>query len=279
MVCWEFPEVVQGFDNSRVTGRADLPPLYWFYRSYGPFKEAASIGCGTGILEHSLVEVEHFDGPILGLDISPRSVEKARENCAGHMNIRFEVADLNTHVWPAAAYDVVFAHGALHHIEKLDWALGQIARSMKPDGLLYVNDYVGPQQFQWSDVQLRLANQLMTNVPVQWVRNPRIQRCDPSELARRDPSEACQSHFIEETIRAHFEIVERRSRGGSLLAPIFGGGGLRESMLHSADGIACLRKLCELEAQLFDQGIIPTNHVVIVAKARLARPSAEFTVE
>jgi|SRR5271166_6072608 len=277
MVCWEFPDVVKSFDNRRVTGGQDLPLLYWFYRKYGPFKEAASIGCGTGILERCLVEVEHFDGQILGLDISPRSLEQARAACAGHKNVRFEVADLNTRIWPTAAYDVVFAHGALHHIEKLDWVLGQIACSLKPNGLLYVNDYVGPQRFQWSDAQLRLANQLLANVPAQWVNNPRIERCDPLELARRDPSEACQSHFIEDTIRSHFEIIERRPRGGTLLAPIFGGGGLRESILHSASGIACLLKLCETEARLFDQGVIVTNHVVIVAKARLPRPGAEFS--
>jgi SAM-dependent methyltransferase len=277
MVCWEFPEVVRSFDNRRVTGGEDIPALCWFYRAYGPFKEAASIGCGTGILERCLVEAEHFDGQILGLDISPRSLEQARTDCAGYKNVRFEVADLNTLIWPTAAYDVVFAHGALHHLEKLDWVLGQIAGALKPNGLLYVNDYVGPQRFQWSEAQLRLANQLLANVPVQWVSNSPVVRCDPLELERRDPSEACQSHFIEDIIRAHFEIIERRPRGGALLAPIFGGGGLRESILHSSSGVACLLNMCETEARLSDQGVISANHVVIVAKARRPRPGAEFS--
>jgi ubiquinone/menaquinone biosynthesis C-methylase UbiE len=271
MVCWEFPEVVRSFDNRRVTGGDDIPALCWFYRSYGPFREAASVGCGTGILERCLVEAEHFDGQILGLDISPRSLEQARADCSGYSNVRFEVADLNTLVWPSNVYDVVFAHGALHHIKKIDWLLGQIAYSLKPGGLLYVNDYVGPQRFQWSDSQLRLANDLLAHVPAQWVKNQQVERCDPLELARRDPSEACQSHFIEDTIRAHFQIIERRSRGGTLLAPIFGGGCLRESILHSASGIECLHKLCEAEARLLDEGVIATNHVVIVAKSRLPR--------
>jgi ubiquinone/menaquinone biosynthesis C-methylase UbiE len=278
IVCWEFPEVVKRFDNRRVTGSEDLPALYWFYRKYGPFKEAASIGCGTGIVERCLVESEHFNGQIVGLDISPRSLEQARANCAGYKNVRFEVADLNIHVWPASVYDVVFAHGALHHIEKLDWVLGQIARSLKPNGFLYVNDYVGPQRFQWSDLQLRLANELLANVPAQWVNNPRVERCDPLQLARRDPSEACQSHVIEDTIRAHFRTIERRPRGGGLLAPIFGGSCLRESILENTEGAACIRKLCEVEASLFDQGIIPTNHVVIVAKPRLPHPNAELPI-
>lgn len=269
IVCWEFPEVVWRFENARVTGSTNVFPLAWFYQKYGPFRQAASIGCGTGIVERSLLKDLHYDGRIVGFDISPRSLEQARANCAGYENVRFEVADLNTHVWPTSSYDVVFAHGALHHIEKLDWVLLQIARSLKPKGFLYVNDYVGPQRFQWSDVQLRLANELLAKVPAQWVRNLRVERCDPLQLGRKDPSEACQSHFIEDTIRAHFEIVERRPRGGSLLAPIFGGSGLRESILESTEGRACIRKLCEAEATLLDQGVIPPNHVVIVATPRL----------
>jgi hypothetical protein len=54
--------------------------------------------------------------------------------------------------------------------------------------------------------------------------------------------------------------------------PIFGGGGLRESILETAHGLKCIRKLCEAEASLFDQGIIATNHLVIVAKPRPLHP-------
>ena len=34
--------------------------------------------------------------------------------------------------WPPAVYDAVFAHGGLHHIEKVDFCIGQIANGLEP---------------------------------------------------------------------------------------------------------------------------------------------------
>ncbi len=265
---WEANEPVTHHQNIRVTGNRDMTALEWFCRKYGPFEDVANIGTGTGILESALCSLPDFHGQVVGYDISPHSLEVARRNCGAFPNARFETADLNRKVWEPDRFDVVMAHGALHHIEALDWCLGQIYLSLRPSGLLYVNDYVGPKRFQWSDVQMRLANELLETVPSKWLVRKEVMRCDPEQLRRKDPSEAVCSHFIEETIRAHFQLVERIQRGGTLLAPIFGSGCLDRSILDSPEGVHCITELAEKESRLIDEGIVPSDHVVIVARKR-----------
>lgn len=265
---WEANEPIMAHQNVRVSGDKQVTALNWFWRKYGPFQDVANLGTGTGILEHALCSLPDFKGRVIGYDISPHSLEIARKNCSAFPNARFEVADLNTKIWDPACFDVVTANGALHHIEALDWCLGQIERSLRPSGLLYVNDYIGPQRFQWSDLQMRVANELLESVPRKWISREKVARCDPDTLIKQDPSEAVCSHFIEDTITFHFQIIERKPRGGTLLAPIFGSGCLDCSILNSPEGLRCLTQLAEREGELIDRGLLPADHVVIVARKR-----------
>jgi SAM-dependent methyltransferase len=265
---WETNLPSQLHQNFRVSGDRNVVAAAWFWKKYGPFISVASIGSGTGILERWLCGLPDFRGTVVGFDISPRSVEVASANCAQFANVKFEVADLNVKEWEAGQFDVVFAHGALHHIESLDWCVGQIRRGLKSAGLLYVNDYVGPQRYQFSDAQMRLANELLERVPPRWRKRDSVVRCDAEQLKRDDPSEAACSHFIEQTVRVHFEVLERRPRGGTLLAPIFGSDCLRPEMPSSEEGIQCIAGLAEEESRLIDTGILPADHVVLVARKR-----------
>jgi len=265
---WEANIPVSYHQNYRVTGQQTLTPLNWFYSKYGPFINAASIGSGTGILEKAICSIEEFDGEIRGYDISPHSIEVAAQNCSEFPNAFFEVRDLNCDTWGKGGFDVIFAHGALHHVEKLDFCLREMFSALSPEGFLYVNDYVGPKRFQWSDVQMRLANEMLKQIPSKWKKKTAVLRCDPEALAALDPSEAVCSHFIVDTINAYFYTIESFPRGGTLLAPIFGSGCLSPSILKSPEGWECLTKMAERESELIDKGILKSDHVVIIAKKR-----------
>jgi SAM-dependent methyltransferase len=267
---WDANPPIMQSQNWKVSGDPYLTHVEWFCRKYGPFQKAASIGSGNGILERTVCSLPNVVGTIVGHDISPRSVELASQSCAEFKNASFVVADLNIYNWPPETFDVIFAHGALHHIEALDWCLRQMCLALTADGILYVNDYVGPAQFQWSDEQMRFADELLKNVPQQWLKSPSVIRCDPDKLRADDPSEAICSNTIEETIAAHFEIIERKLRGGTLLAPIFGSGCLDISILDSVEGLRCLADLAQREDELVFSGAIPSDHVIIVARKKTA---------
>jgi len=266
---WEANQVVQQAQWRLITGDPFLNPVDWFIRKFGPFSAMASICAGSGILERGVANMYLRDGGrIDGYDISPASIEIARQKAKGIRGIYYHVSDANHAKFDPNCFDAVFAHGALHHIKNLDHCLGQIRRGLKPSGYLYVNDYVGPRRFQWTDVQLRLARSLLKAIPTNFLRNTDVVRCDPAALNEMDPSEAVRSDHIMDHIHAHFNVVERCDRGGTLLAPIFGSGCISPMIFESEAGMEIIDGLCRREHEMIKAGIIPSNHVVVVAKPR-----------
>ena len=266
---WEANAAVRRFQWQIVTGNAELNPVTWFMDKYGPFRKLASLCSGTGILErHVAARWLKDGGQITGFDISPHSIELAREAAKGIRGVDYEVRDIDQAAWPNVRYDAVFAHGALHHVSRLDYLLRELRGRLSPRGYLYVNDYVGPARFQWSDLQMRLANALLAEVPAEFVRSRSVVRCNAQALATADPSEAVCSNFILDTVRGHFHIVEKIDRGGTLLAPIFGSGCLDPSIVESGEGLSAINRLCEREYALLREGVIVSDHVVVVARPR-----------
>jgi SAM-dependent methyltransferase len=205
-------------------------------RHYGPFAHVAELGCGDGILVHVLLD----DDPGLTVDADDistaslaRAAERIKTHCGATERCRFLPIDLNRETMPEAIYDAVLTTGTMHHVENFDFGFGNIGRSLRPGGYLWLNDYVGPNRFQWSDTQMRLADELLALVPKAWRRCDKVARCEAGALRATDPSEAGASQHIESALAAHFEIVQKWQRGGTLLAPIFGSGCLDAGIADS----------------------------------------------
>jgi SAM-dependent methyltransferase len=265
---WEASKPVQLHQWEHISGDPNENPVLWFWKKYGPFERSASIACGNGILERFVSEnLLPPGGRITGFDISPESVNLAR-SLSANKAADFAVRDLNYEPWEEGIYNAVFANGALHHVEMLDFCLGQIAKSLGPEGLLFVNDYFGPARFQFSDAQIRLAHELLLCVPDRFRSENLPKCCDPIALSKMDPSEAVNSHQIYETIRCHFDIVERIEMGGTLLAPIFGGGCLDSSISESGEGLEEISMLVEAERKLMNDGLIRSDHLMLICRKR-----------
>ena len=163
----------------------------------------------------------------------------------------------------------------MHHIENLDFCFRNIRRSLKAGGLLWLNDYVGPNRFQWSDTQMRLAHELLAMVPARWRLRDRVTQFDAEGMRNLDPSEAVAPQHIPAALEAHFEIVRSWPRGGTLLAPIFGSGCLDSAMAASEEGAAVLSAMFKAEHDLIEAGVLPCDTRLYVAKAR---PAADALV-
>ena len=74
------------------------------------------IGCGTGTNALWLAQ-QGFD--VLGIDITPLAIEKARAKPA-QPNCRFEVVDFLTAQPPGGPFDVVFDRGCWHVFDEVD---------------------------------------------------------------------------------------------------------------------------------------------------------------
>ncbi|MGH6837544.1 MAG: methyltransferase domain-containing protein [Methylocella sp.] len=275
---WESPASIQHALNKLVTGDISVHPPGWFMRRYGPFAHVAELGCGDGILVHVLLNGDP-GLTVDAYDISKASLARAAERIKTHggatERCRFTPIDLNSESLPEAAYDAVLTTGTMHHVENLDFCFRNIARSLRPGGYLWLNDYVGPNRFQWSNTQMRLADELLALVPKAWRRRDKVARCDARALRARDPSEAVAPRHIEAALTAHFEIVQKWPRGGTLLAPIFGSGCLDPAMADCPEGSAILAAMFEAEHDLIRDGALPSDSYVYIAKPR---PSARGLV-
>lgn len=183
-----------------------------------PLAPALSIGCGAGPLERSLME-EGVAREITGVDLSEPAIEEARKAAAERgMAIAYQNADarafLRAH---PRTFGAVFFHQSLHHFDALDELMALVAGSLREDGLLIVDEYVGPSRDEWSPARLFAANLAYRLLPGD-VRRTKIVR---APINRDDPTEAVRSSQIVPAIERSFRIAHRRDYGGNLLALIY----------------------------------------------------------
>lgn len=270
---------VQALLNRRVSGDEDVDPYLWFLRTRLegrlPVARALTIGCGGGDLERGLATYG-FAASHDAFDVAPGAIEKARTAAseAGLGHVRYSVANGNDLMLEVNAYDVVFGVHSIHHIERLEHLFEQVARSLKPDGLFFMNEFVGPTRFQWSDRQLEVVNGLLRALPARYRRSAvgdglkeRFPRPTVAEMVASDPSEAVRSSEILELAGAHFELLEVRPYGGTvlhlLLHDIAG-----NFSVSSPGGPELLEAIADLEWALVSSGDLPSDFAVVVARPR-----------
>ena len=189
----------------------------------GPLGRCASLGCGTGGLERDLVRrgmVETIDG----YDPSEAALAEARRLAAGpgRDGIRYHRADLADLVLPDAAFDAVFTHSSLQAVEALEGVMSAVHRALRPGGLFHLNEFVGPSRFQWTDAQIQLVNEFLDTLPDHLLqtpggRKPPLQRPAVEHMRAAQPTQAIRSSEIRDVLTRHFDIVEERPFGGTLL--------------------------------------------------------------
>jgi arsenite methyltransferase len=99
------------------------------------------VGCGTGATARYLAK--KLGCRVLGVDIRPSMIERARERAARARvedRVEFRVADATDLPFEDATFDVVLAESVTTFIEDKAAAIGQYARVLKPGGCLGLNE-------------------------------------------------------------------------------------------------------------------------------------------
>ena len=202
--------------NRRVTGDPHLWPLDWFARKFAGagFRRGLSLGCGLGSLERSAMRLGLCES-ILGLDFSAESlgVGRTRARAENVRGVTYASADLNDPDFGVAAFDVVFIHQALHHVVEVERLLDAAAKCLLPGGLVYMDEWTGPSQDEWTPQLLARATELFAAAPRSWRNHRRLK----PPISLDDPSEAVRSSAILPASRERFTMVER-PYGGQLVA-------------------------------------------------------------
>ena len=275
-VSWMASTAVLMHLNERATGDPARDWLSsWAHRYFhGSDLRVLVLGCGEGWLERTIAEWT-FVRAIDAVDFAEAAVTRA--HARGGPKIRYGVVDLNRDTLEPHAYDVVIAHSVLHHIEDLEHAFDQIDGAMKPEATFIINEYVGPNRFQYSDAVLAMINDLFRCLPA-WLRRSALEdrtwevreRPTVEEMMANDPSEAVRAADLMPMLRKRFQILEERQLGGTILmhllydiVPNF-----RFDDPHER---AIIELLCAFEGALVDGRKISSDFVIAAARKRTAR--------
>jgi SAM-dependent methyltransferase len=249
-----------------------------FLNSDGPVSDMLSIGCGSGALERDLFRLNafrHCDA----IDIAPAAIETAiREAAAmGARSIDYRVEDVEKTDLPAGRYDAVWFNGSLHHIRELEVVCERVRCSLKPNGWLFFNEYVGANHFAFGPQQIAAITYAFALIPecyrVSFAHGSvgQVQHIvplpDPIEVVRTDPSEAVRSQDILEVVGDYFDIETINPCGGSLLQFLLHGiaGNFRQEDPHS---MRILQMLFDIEDGLIESGVLKSDFVVVAARQR-----------
>ncbi|MBN8706234.1 MAG: class I SAM-dependent methyltransferase [Bacteroidetes bacterium] len=229
--CWDLPQI-QSHWNFKVTGDPNISPRIWIAGTFLAGRKnltGLSVGCGTGTAEIEWAKTGIFS-KLEAIDLSPERIKAANNHSISEKldNIlNFRVAEFLSDDKILEKVDVIIFEGALHHFNPVSEALRKAESLLRPGGFLVLNEYAGPNRFQWQKNQLSAINQLLPEIPDELRTfkgggvKKKVYRPGVFTMWLSDPSEAPDSESIRTSIPDSFERVILKNYGGTLLQPLF----------------------------------------------------------
>lgn len=228
------------------------------YLISGPVERAASIGAGVSIVELRLLQmgaVQHWDL----YDISQRSLDYARASAerlglADRITLHcdnFEQIEL-----APETYGLIVFISSLHHVADLRGILRKVEKALIPCGVLFADEYVGPDRFAYPPEDAAIAQRFYRTITPElrspW---PELPLPDPEMVREADPTESIHSARIIPTIREIFQDVEITPFQHALAFIIWWG--LRHEALYSTpEGLDLVQTILDYDNALVKAGML-----------------------
>jgi hypothetical protein len=281
---WQSP-VARAAINRRITGDPELAAETYFARRHGPSivaPHAVSLRASDAKLEIALVEAGSCER-LTGLDEEQARVDFAAGRVPEPLRerITFRLGTLER--WePPEPLGAAVLRSFLHRRADLEQVLDRLAAMLVPGGLLFVEDFVGPAGFQWTDAQLDAINRLLARLPRELLRDlseadgsVKLKVGRPHRAAARTatsasaapPGPAPRSDEIVPLLDARFERVELCPYGGAVFHQLFG-----RIMGNFNDRPDLVGVLMEVDALLTDAGAVTSDYMWGVWRRGRGRP-------
>ncbi len=260
---WGAQPLVRRAINRRVTGDPNRWPMEWFAGKYArpTLSRGLSVGCGSGLLERDVL-AKRICQFVEGVDFSPEAIAEARREAeAANLShaLAYRVEDINAFELPHDRYDIVFFHGSLHHVRSVERVLAEVSKALKPGGLLYLDEYMGPSRNEWTDGQWAFARSAFDALPEELKNRKNLMIPLPLD----DPLESIRSSAIRPETQRLFQVLEDRPYGGNILWFVFPCLDMPRLREDKSD---VLTRLIALEDHLLEQGWVESYFRVLVAQ-------------
>ncbi len=166
LTTWLHEPAVRRYVNESVTGDPNLWLLEGLSPGLGSMDHAVSLGRGNGTLDRHLRE-GGICASLTGIDIASRSLEVARRRASerGLTRMRYVLGDLNRLTLEKGSCDGAFFQQSLLHVSNLESCLDVVRAALRPGGLVYMDEYIGPSQMEWRRDLLRDADEVYRKLP------------------------------------------------------------------------------------------------------------------
>lgn len=276
---WTEHKAIQERINKRVSGDVHKDPYKYFIDFLNkkginlPLARCLTLGCGGGDLERGLSKY-NFCLKHDAYDLADDAIKKAGEKAEseGLKHICYDVIDINQISIAPNTYDVIFGVSSVHHFKNLEHIYSENHNALKPGGFFFLNEFVGPTKFQWTDKQLNIVNNLLKILPdkYRFIKKDSILKTEckkPTlkEMDSVDPSEAVRSEDILKLLPEYFKIMEKKDIGGTILHLLLEDIAANFDYGNSKD-MRMLNMLFEIEDAFLETDEIGSDFVVVIAK-------------
>jgi len=214
--------------NRKVNGS---PTLAWYTRQVEqratPFGRVLAFGDGYGMAAEA-IQTRRDTTEVVYLNVCPGEERRFRDVMSlvrADIPLQFVQADANAFPFETlGTFDTIIDVGAFHHFRRLGPIFAQLNRALRPEGRLYVDEYVGPSRYHFGRAAMRHVNRILRELPAELVRSRQsVRRRDYLDLWRRgpDPSEGIRSTQLDRALHRHFTPLEILPYGGTVLQPLF----------------------------------------------------------
>ena len=251
-----------------------------------PPARVLAIGSGMAFVEEHLV-AQGYAQHVTVYEMSQVAVDKARERVAdkpyaGKLDLR--CGDVLTADIPDGEYDAVFVLAAIHHFYEIEAMYAFMHRVLKPGGLLWFDEYIGPDHHIYEPEVLAVMDEVNDCLAVSYrfdvlwnQTRAMVPRPSLDWMLQHDPSEGVHSSRILPLTYQWFDVISRQDYGGAIMRPFF------TAILPNFDWSnprdqTVARLVILIEQMLTRQGVLPNYHTSIVGRRR-EQPRPPFTAE
>lgn len=215
--------------NQMITSDPDKSYETFVYENYlGERTNLKMLSLGSGNCSHEL-KFAAFPcfKEINCVDIAANRLAKAEMKAKemGYSNLKFINSDVEKFDYGKSRYDVVLFNSSLHHFRNVEEILGiKVKNCLRENGILIINEYVGPKRQQYPDHQIKAINEALKLIPKKYrfrykstliktsYSGPGVMR-----MVLADPSECVESHKILPSLRKWYDYIYEVPTGGNII--------------------------------------------------------------